>query len=53
MKKLSRAAYGEIKNWMYRNARPLDLALWRFRPEGGPGTGVVTPPGGEPGFRAV
>lgn len=35
MRKLSREAYGEIKNWMYRNARPLDLALWRRRFEGG------------------
>ncbi len=27
--------YDEVRNWMYRNARPLDFALWRYHFEGG------------------
>lgn len=27
--------YEGIRRWMYRNARPLDLARWRFHFEGG------------------
>jgi hypothetical protein len=42
MKKLSREAYREIRDWMYRNARPIDLALWRFRFEGGRAEDVLT-----------
>ncbi|MBC8059176.1 MAG: hypothetical protein H7Y18_00735 [Clostridiaceae bacterium] len=30
MKKLSQAAFYEIKSSIYRNARPLDLALWQY-----------------------
>jgi len=30
MKKLSKAAFFEINNWIYRNARPLDVALWQY-----------------------
>ena len=30
MKKLSAAAYNEVRTWIYRNARPLELALWQF-----------------------
>ena len=35
MKQLGAAAYDEIRKWIYRNARPLDLALWQFEFEGG------------------
>ncbi|MDP4146878.1 MAG: hypothetical protein Q8936_20800 [Bacillota bacterium] len=35
MKKLSEAAFYEIRNWVYRNARPLDLALWQYHFEDG------------------
>ena len=41
MRKLSREAYGEIRNWVYRNARPLELALWRRRFENGPDGDVL------------
>jgi hypothetical protein len=30
MKKLCEKAYQEIQEWVHRNARPLDLALWRY-----------------------
>jgi hypothetical protein len=30
MKKLSKNAFLDIKNWIYRNARPLDLAVWKY-----------------------
>lgn len=29
MKKLDVVAYQEIRDWMYRNARPLELAIWQ------------------------
>ncbi len=35
MKTLSRQAYEEIRRWIYRNARPLELALWQCHFEGG------------------
>jgi hypothetical protein len=35
MKKLSKTAFAEIRNWIYRNARPLDLALWQYTFENG------------------
>ncbi len=35
MLKLSREGYLEVRDWMYRNARPIDLALWRYRFEDG------------------
>ncbi|SHO44432.1 hypothetical protein [Anaerocolumna xylanovorans] len=35
MKKLGLEAFCEIKNWMYRNARPVDLALWKYYFENG------------------
>jgi hypothetical protein len=35
MKKLSKVVFQEIKNWVYRNARPLDLALWQYNFENG------------------
>ncbi|RGY99097.1 hypothetical protein [Clostridium sp. AM58-1XD] len=30
MKRLGTKAYDEIRAWIYRNARPLELALWQF-----------------------
>lgn len=41
MKKLGTKALGEIRTWIYRNARPLDLALWQFIFEGGSRDKVV------------
>lgn len=41
MKKLDRNAYQEITAWMYRNARPLELALWRYFFEGGDKESVI------------
>lgn len=35
MKKLDNRALGEVRAWIYRNARPLDLALWEFQFENG------------------
>lgn len=35
MKKLSKANFLKIKNWIYRNARPIDLALWQYHFEKG------------------
>lgn len=35
MKKLGDKAYREIQSWMYRNARPYELALWQFHFENG------------------
>ncbi len=33
--KLTTEQYGTIRRWLYRNARPLDLARWRYHFEGG------------------
>lgn len=30
MKRLSAAAYSEVRAWIYRNARPLELAMWQL-----------------------
>lgn len=35
MKILDKDAYNEIRSWMYRNARPLELALWKLNFENG------------------
>lgn len=35
MKKLSSQALAEISVWMHRNARPVDLAVWRYHFENG------------------
>lgn len=35
MKKLSANEFHEIRRWMYRNARPVDLAIWQYHFEGG------------------
>ena len=41
MKKLTAQALFEIKQWMHRNARPLDLAVWQYHFEGGSTDTVV------------
>lgn len=38
---MDRIKYDLIRNWMYRNARPLDLARWRFHFEEGPAEEVL------------
>lgn len=35
MKKLGTEAFNEIRTWIYRNARPVELALWEFYFENG------------------
>ncbi len=35
MKKQTAQAFQEINLWMYRNARPIDLAVWRYHFENG------------------
>ncbi|MDF2587602.1 MAG: hypothetical protein K0S41_1443 [Anaerocolumna sp.] len=35
MNKLSKESFDEIRLWIYRNARPLDLALWKYHFENG------------------
>ncbi|MBS6643061.1 MAG: hypothetical protein KH366_05715 [Clostridiaceae bacterium] len=35
MKKLDQKAYCEVKNWMHRNARALELAVWQYHFEDG------------------
>lgn len=42
MKKLSRQAYNEIRNWVYRNARPIELALWQYEFENGSKEAVLS-----------
>ncbi len=35
MKELSKKSFEEIQLWMYRNARPLELAIWQYEFENG------------------
>lgn len=42
MKKLSPEAYGEIRSWIYRNSRPLELALWQYLFENGKKEAVLS-----------
>jgi hypothetical protein len=35
------AEFREIRAWMYRNARPIDLMRWKHRYEGGGGAAIV------------
>lgn len=35
MKMITQKEYEEIKTWMHRNARPLELAVWKYGFEGG------------------
>lgn len=41
MKKLGAKAFDEIRLWVYRNARPIDLAAWRFEFENGSAQDVL------------
>lgn len=40
--KLAREDFQGIRNWFYRNARPLELAKWQFHFENGGQTAVLT-----------
>lgn len=42
MKKLSQKAYQEISEWIHRNVRPLDLALWQYHFENGSRDAVIS-----------
>ncbi|ABX42575.1 hypothetical protein [Lachnoclostridium phytofermentans] len=35
MKKLSKQSFDEIRLWIYRNARPIELAIWQYEFENG------------------
>ncbi len=35
MKKISKKAFEEIRLWIYRNSRQLDLAMWQYEFENG------------------
>lgn len=39
--KLSKEAFNKISKWMYRNARPLDLARWQYHFEDDSSHGVI------------
>jgi hypothetical protein len=39
---LSKADYQSVRRWMYRNARPLDLARWQFHFENGNQANVLS-----------
>lgn len=41
LKTLDQKAYQEVRTWMHRNARELELALWKFHFEGGSREEVV------------
>lgn len=36
MKMLNKKDYEEVRVWMHRNARPLELAVWKYFFENGP-----------------
>jgi len=42
MKKLSLKDYKEIKSWMYRNARQIELAIWQYNFENGSKEAVLS-----------
>ncbi len=42
MRKLDLQAYKEIRQWLYRNARPLELELWRYHFENGSKEAVIS-----------
>lgn len=42
MKILSKQSFEEIRRWIYRNARPLDLALWQYNFENGSKEAVLS-----------
>ena len=41
MERLSTQSFEEIRRWMYRNARPMELARWQYQFEEGSGENVV------------
>lgn len=42
MKKLSKQAFEEIRTWIYRNARQIELALWQYHFENGSKEAVLS-----------
>ncbi len=42
MKKISKKAFDEIRLWIYRNSRQLDLAMWQFEFEHGNNDNVLS-----------
>ncbi len=42
MKKLSLQDYKEIRSWIYRNARPIELAIWQYYFESGSKEAVLS-----------
>jgi hypothetical protein len=42
MKKLSLKDYKEIKSWVYRNSRPIELAIWQYYFENGSKEAVLS-----------
>ena len=42
MKKMSKQAFEEIRSWVYRNARQIELALWQYEFEGGGAEAVLS-----------
>ena len=42
MKKLDEVSLEEIKKWVYRNARPLELAIWQYEFENGSKEAVLS-----------
>jgi hypothetical protein len=41
MKKLIQKDFQEIRNWIYRNARPLDFAIWQYTFENGSKDAII------------
>ena len=42
MRKLTLEDYQEIKSWVYRNARQIELSIWRYHFENGSKEDVLT-----------
>lgn len=42
MKKLTLEDYEEIRSWIYRNARPIELAIWKYHFENGSKEEVIS-----------
>jgi len=42
MRKLTLEDYEEIRSWMYRNARPIELAIWKYHFENGSKEEVIS-----------
>jgi len=41
MKKLSKLKFNEIRSWIYRHARYLDIAVWQYHIEGGSADAIL------------